>query len=265
MIDSVFNKKKLFPEDLLDNNWPFSLIFAEELVEYNGFHYCSSLKTFLLNTAIAADSDEESDTDYVDNGNLVDSNFHLMDGKVYYDHLSLNIPEGCQVNEERVSEETTNTMYCMDNISYDSLMCEAIKFLMKCHIEESEYKDDLLGLQIATTCYVWSPISQLLLYTRYSFFVKNLIKEKKYMERFQVELMACSYRRAVEMRDKKEFYTFFLLEKIISPKERLLNLLSFSTLSKDTRERLVDTIFKRNSFQEMISYYEEALSGSDYL
>ena len=95
--------------------------------------------------------------------------------------------------------------------------------------------------------------------------MKNLIKEKKYMERFQVQLMSCSYRRAVEMRDKKKFYTFFLLEKIISPKERLLNRLSFSTLSKDTRERLAETIFKTNSFQEMISYYEGALSDSGYL
>ena len=67
------------------------------------------------------------------------------------------------------------------------------------------------------------------------------------------------------MRDKNKFYTFFLLEKIISPKDRLLNLLSFSTLSKETRERFVDTILKTNSFQEMISYYEGALSGTSYL
>jgi len=265
MIDNFYNEKRLFPEDLLDNNWPFSLIFAKELVKYNGFNYCSSLKTFLLNTAITEDFVEESDTNYVENGDLVDSKFHLIKGKVYYNHLSLNIPEGCQVNEERVSEGTTSTVYCMDNISYDSLMGEAIKFFMKRNIEESQYKDDLVSLQIATTFYVWFPISQLLLYTRYSFFVKNYIKEKKYMERFQVQLMSCSYRRAVEMRDKKKFYTFFLLEKIISPKERLLNLLSFSTLSKDTRERLVETIFKTNSFQEMISYYEGALSGTGYL
>ena len=67
----------------------------------------------------------------------------------------------------------------MDNISYHSLMGEAIKFFMKRHIEESEDKDDLVNLQIATTYYVWLPIGKLLLYTRYSFFVKNLIEEKK--------------------------------------------------------------------------------------
>jgi hypothetical protein len=77
--------------------------------------------------------------------------------------------------------------------------------------------------------------------------------------------MSCSNRRVVEMRDKKKFYTFFLSEKVISPKERLLNLLYFSTLSRDDRERVVDNFFKTNSFKEMISYYEGALSGSGYL
>ena len=140
MIDNFYNEKTLFPEDLLNNNWPFSFTFAKELVRYNGFHYCSSLKTFLLNTAIGENSDEGSDIDSIENGNLVDSRFRLKGGKVYYYPLSSG------VNEERVSEEATSTMYCMDNISYDSLMGEAIKFFMKRHIEESEYKDDLVNL-----------------------------------------------------------------------------------------------------------------------
>ena len=259
MIENPYNEKKLFPEDLLNNNWPFSVVAARELIRYNGFHYCSSLRSFLLNTAIRADSDEELDEDVVENGDLVDSSFRLTGGKVYYSLLSSG------VNEERVSEEETNTMYCMDNIEYDSLMCEAIKFLMKYNREESKYKDDLTNLQILSTQYLWWPLSRLLLYTRYSFFVKNLIEEKKYMENFQVQLMSCSNRRVVEMRDKKKFYTFFLSEKVISPKERLLNLLYFSTLSRDDRERVVDNFFKTNSFKEMISYYEGALSGSGYL
>ena len=77
MIENFYNEKILFPEDLLNNNWPFSFTFAKELVRYNGSHYCSSLKTFLLNTAIVEDSDQESDRDSVENGNLVDSRFRL--------------------------------------------------------------------------------------------------------------------------------------------------------------------------------------------
>ena len=101
-------------------------------------------------------------------------------------------------------------------------MCEAIKFFMKHHLEESRYKDDLLHMQLVTTHFLWWPISQLLLYTRFSSFVKNLIEEKKYMEKFQVQLMTCSHKRVIEMRDDSEFYTFFLSEKVISPRDRLL-------------------------------------------
>ena len=155
-------------------------------------------------------------------------------------------------------------MYCMDNISYDKLTREAIKFYMKHHIEESEYKDNLVSLQIITYHIVWVPISQLLLYTRFSFFVKSLIEEKKYIEKFQVELMSCSYKRVLEMRESKHHYTVFLSEKVISPKDRLLNLLYFSTLSKHKTERLVDNFFKTNSFQELIFYYETALSDTAY-
>ena len=82
MIENSYNEKKLFPVDLLDNNWPFSFNVAEGLVEYNGSHYCSSLKSFLLDTAILEDSEEEADEDCVENGNLVDSHFSFEDGKV---------------------------------------------------------------------------------------------------------------------------------------------------------------------------------------
>ena len=228
---------------------------------YSGSHYCSSLKTVLLNTAISAnsdsDSDLESDTDYIENGDLIDSNFYVKDGKVYYLFY--------KVNKKWVSQIPAGTMCCMDNLSYDNLMREAIRFYTKDCIKNSEYKKDLKTLQLVTAFFLWWPISKLLLYTRYSSFVKNLIEQRKYMEKFQVQLMFCSYQRALEMRDDEKFYTFFLSEKLISPKDRLLNLLSFSTLSKNERERLVDNIFKTNSFQEMISYYERALSGTDYL
>ena len=263
MIDNLFNDTILFPIELLDNNWPFSSRLAKEVVIYNGSHYCSSLKTVLLNTAISAnsdsDSDLESDTDYIENGDLIDSNFYVKDGKVYYYYFDYG------VNEKRVSQEATSTMYCMDNISYDNLMCEAVNFFMKYHIEESEYKDDLVTLQLATFCFVWIPISQLLLYTRYSFFVKNLIEEKKYIEKFQLELMACSHERTLKMRDNEEFYTFFLSEKLISPKERLLNMLSFSTLPRDKREILVKNISRTIGLKPIISYYEKVLSRYGYL
>lgn len=256
MIDNLYNNSILFPADLLDNNWPFSYELSEKLVRYNVSHHCSSLKTFLLNTALSEDSDSESDSDYVENCHLVDPSFSFKGEKVY--HYS---PAG---NNGRSVEETIGIMYCMDNISYDNLMCEAIKFSMKHHIEESKDKDNLVNLQIITYFFVWVPISQHLLYTRFSFFVKNLIEEKKYMEKFQVELMFCSSRRLLEMIESTHHSTVFLSEKVISPKDRLLNLLSFYTLLKDKRERLVDNFFKTNSFKEIIYYYKTALSDTDY-
>ena len=67
-------------------------------------------------------------------------------------------------------------------------------------------------------------------------------------------LMLCSYQRATEVRDTKKSYAFFLSEKLISLKDRLLNLLYFSTLSMNDKEILVDNIFKINSFIDRISY-----------
>ena len=128
----------------------------------------------------------------------------------------------------------------MDNIEYDTLVCEAVRFYMKYIIEESRYKDDLTNLQILSTQLIWLPLSRLLLYTRYSFVVKNLIEERKYMEKFRLELIFCSYKRLVEMRDEEEFYTFFLSEKVISFKDRLLNLLSFLSLEREKKERFVE-------------------------
>lgn len=269
--NSNYNEKRLFPVDLLNDNWPFSFNLAEELVKYNGSHYCSSLKTFLLNTAIredsdqesdsdteiSADSDQESDSDYIENGNLADSYFRFKNKKVYYYYVP---PE---VNETRVLP--AGTMYCMDNVSYDNLMYEAIKFFMKYNIEEPQFKDDLESLQIVTVQLLWWPLSKLLLYTRYSSFVKDLIEEKKCMEKFQVELMFCSYRLTVKTIEREDFYTFFLSEKMISPRDRFLNLLYFSTLSREDRETFVDNFFKRNNFEEIISYYEKFLSDSGYL
>ncbi len=274
--NSNYNEKRLFPVDLLNDNWPFSFNLAEELVKYNGSHYCSSLKTFLLNTAIredsdqesdsdteiSADSDQESDSDYIENGNLADNNFSFKNKKVYYYYVPPGVDETWVL---RLLAKPAGTMYCMDNVSYDNLMYEAIKFFMKDNIEESPFKDNLGALQIVTVQLLWSPLSKLLLYTRYSSFVKDLIEDKKCMEKFQVELMLCSYRIMEKTIEREDFYTFFLSEKMISPRDRLLNLLYFSTLSREDRETFVDNFFKRNNFEEIISYYEEALSDSGYL
>lgn len=206
--------------------------------------------------------DSKSDTDYVSNLNLVDANFVFYGGKVFYRYFPPDYRYFPPGNNGWDVEKTTPTLYCMDNISYDKLMYQAIQFFMKYHIEESEYKDDLSFLKITTPHYLWQPLSQLLLYTRYSFFVKNLIEEKKYMEKFQVQWMSCCYRKLLKTKEYGQLYTVFFSEKVVSPKDRLLNLLYFSTLSKDKTERLVDNFFKTNSFQEIISYYETALSDT---
>lgn len=257
------NKKKFypsFPTDLLNNNWPFSHYLAQELFTKNMYNSYSSLRTFLIKTTktdtgefLDSDDSDVEGSDFQDC--LIDSRLRLKNNTVYYSGWSdVEYEDSIKITDAKSGKIRFFVEYSLDNISYKTIVCEAIRYYIKYSVT-GPYSQNVSGSLLC------AEITFYLLYTTYSQFVKNLIEEEKYMEKYSKfsleELLFESYMRLNYMEYEKK--PLFLAKKRVNRKERLLNLLSFTPLEKDESEKLVDNFLSTGDLKQILSYYQEIL------
>ena len=182
---------------------------------------------------------------------MIDPFFSLQNKTVYYFGSSDVEYEDCiKITDAESGKVRFLVDYNLDNISYETIVCEAIRFYIKNSVNNG-YPEWITDITL------WPEITYYLLYTTYSQFVKNLIEEEKYIETFQEKLILQSYRTLKMMEPKEK--NLFLSKKRVNHKERLLNLLSFTPLEKDESEKLVLNFLSTGDLKQIIYYYEEIL------
>ena len=188
---------------------------------------------------------------------MIDPFFSFQNNTVYYFGSSdVEYEDSIKTTDTESGKLRFLVEYSLDNISYETIVCEAIRFHIK-HSVNSGYPEWVIDITL------WPEIIFYLLYTTYSQFVKNLIEEEKYMETFQEKLLSQSYIQSYIKLKVMEWQknSLFFSEQRVNRKERLLNLLSLTPFSKDESEKLVDNFLSTGDLKQIFSYYQQILKN----
>jgi len=184
--------------------------------------------------------------------------FFIKNNKVYYQE-SLKSKAKNLTTEKRIIK-----IYSLEAIPYQIIVCEANKFYLNNFFQGSPLNksiEDLKLFKLDALLYIWLPVSHYLLFTTYSFSMKNILAKETYRKDYEKEILEIFHYKfiKIESRDTSLKRRILKTEREIF-KERLLNIFIFSGLSINKAKKLLNNLFLTENLNEIISFYKELLS-----
>lgn len=179
--------------------------------------------------------------------------FFIKNNKIHYEE-TLN-------PKVQNSTKLTSKIYTLDHISYQTIICEGIKFYIKDFLQGSGVNISAIGLNALSLSLIWSPVFHYLLFTRFSSSMKKMLENQNYIKNYKKEIL-----KTFEDQLKRITFSQTSFKQLLSKteksvfKKRLLNVLLFSGISENESETLINNFFLTESLDEILSFYQELLS-----
>lgn len=257
--------ESLSPSEL-GTNWPFSYTFTVDLFELNRYGNCSLLKDFLIDTWLPfekEDSDYDSDSDeYLENKKF--DSWPRLKYKEFFIDKSVVFFE----KKELVNEKTKTKVYTLNEISYETLICEGATVYIDLFFKGRYIGGDEKLLKIYSKLYVWNVIFCYLLFTPYSSSIRKVLEKENYPTKYGKEIFTHFLYQfgSIQPNGKLgslfnipylgEKPSIFLNKEVKSLEERFENVFAISNIPTKKGEKLFKDFFVTKSLNETISYYE---------
>lgn len=173
--------------------------------------------------------------------------FFIKNNKIHYEE-TLN-------PKVQNSTKLTSKIYTLDHISYQTIICEGIKFYIKDFLQGSGVNISAIGLNALSLSLIWSPVFHYLLFTRFSSSMKKMLENQNYIKNYKKEIL-----KTFEDQLKRITFSQTSFKQLLSKteksvfKKRLLNVLLFSGISENESETLINNFFLTESLDEILSF-----------
>ena len=263
-----------FPLDRLETNWPFSIEFTRDFFKLNKKGYYLSLKDFLISTWLAlelennygSDSEDSSSSDLENNSS---SDYGLENQKSWpiLKYKEFFIEDNIVFFKESVTpflteNELEPVVYSLDNIPYQTLICKNSLFYIDYFLKGKEIGGPKERIRSFSVIYIWGVVFNYLLFTKYSYSIKNILQDKDYTSIYKKDILCGFHIQFLTINSSEsslnQFCSVFKKEseEILIFKERFENVLNFSNISTNVGNKLFDSFFRKKNLSEVISYYE---------
>lgn len=261
-------KIEKYPLSKLTKNWPFSTNLAEDFfVGYQSTDYLS-FKQFLISTwLIFQEVDSESDYDSDDNlasekidfwPNLKYEGFFIKNNIVFFEELiNQKTQNFSNLTDTEKKENFKTTIYSLNDISDKIIMREASRFYINLYLKQIITQRNPGFRKRSRIFDVWLPVYRLMLFTKHSSTIKNVLIEEKYFTVYRKEMLAVFY----SLFKTTNEYPYHL-ERLLNTrnkylKKRFENLCTFSDLSTNETKKLIDNFLVTKSLNEIVSYLKK--------
>lgn len=262
------NKKTKYPQfsiKRLKKGWPFSLTLAKHIFLLNQFKLYSSVIDFFVSTAL--DLEDEEICYFRENKKLkkrvtLDSRypgFFFKNNKmIYKESVKSKVKNGTK-------EELIIYNYNLDNIPYQTFVFEATKFYMNNFFQGAVLDLDIQDLKIFSLSLIWAPVFHYLLFTTCSSSMKNMLENQNYNKNHKGTILssfAFGFKQLTfgTGSNNVQFKQLVAETERDFLKERLLNILDFSGISKNESETLITNFLLTENVDEIVSSYQNLIS-----
>lgn len=256
----------------LRKSWPFSLELAKDIFRMNQYTTKSSFRDLLSFNCLRekeygpfyATLDEyyqcyrdrvfsEKDIWYLSKY----PGFFIKSDNVFYQE-SLKFKA-----KNSTTEEIIVKTYNLNNIPYDTIICEAIKFSIKKTFQEAISSHGIHYAKAISLHSIWPLVFNYLLFTTCSSSIKDILEKGNYIKNDEPEILLTFYDQ-FKKRKYLETIEFVKLKslktRIKNIEERLLNIFIVSGVSKKRAQTLINNYLLTENLDEIISFYQQLVS-----